>query len=165
MDNKRSLRVTPGQLALLHVAKRDLCLDDENYRSILRHYKVETGKDLNMADFEQLMKYLESLGFKSSTPHNPLRAPRPDADGLPYPAQLHKIETLFKQLDIPAGARQQGFCHKVIKKPWPQTRGEANKIIEGLKAMLERRDIANMGKGKGSIGRRKRLGKGGGGRV
>lgn len=161
---KESMKITPGQIALLHVAKRDLCLDDEDYRSILRHYRVETAKDLNMQDFEQLMAYLKSLGFKSTNPRQPSHAPWRDAQGLPYPAQLAEINRMFRELDIPEGFRQQGFCKKVIKKVWPQTRGEANKIIEGLKAMIKRREIANMGgeaKGGGErCTRRKKLKRG-----
>jgi hypothetical protein len=138
--DKKTLRVTNGQIALLHVAKRDLGLDDEDYRSILRHYKAETAKDLNMRDFEKIMKYMESLGFKYIGPRQRSHAPRRDALGLPYPAQLKEIERLFEKLDMPTAARQQGFCRKVIKKPWPQTRGEANKVFEGLKAILRRRE-------------------------
>jgi hypothetical protein len=137
--DKRFLKVTPGQIALLHVAKRDLALDDEDYRSILSHYKVETAKDLNMRDFEQLMKYLESLGFRNIRPRQPAHPPWRDAQGLPHPAQLAEMARMFRELGIPEGLRQQGLCRKVIKKPWPQTRGEANKVFEALKAMISRR--------------------------
>jgi hypothetical protein len=162
--DKSLLKVTAGQIALLHVAKRDLCLDDEDYRSILRHYRVETAKDLNMKDFEQLMRYLESLGFKSANPRQPPYRRGRDPLGLPYPAQLAEISRMFRELGIPEGERQQGFCRKVIKKAWPQTREEANKVFEGLKAMIRRRDdMPGAGRGKGGSGRcirRKRLKRG-----
>lgn len=53
--------------------------------------------------------------------------------------QLWIVKRLFKELGIDTPERQEGFCRRVIHKDWPETRGEANKLYEGLEAMWMRR--------------------------
>lgn len=143
--NKRDMKPTAKQIALVHVAKKELGFDDENYRSILDVYGgVNSAKDLTLEGFERVMRYFEHQGFHSAyiqenkNRQEAQKAPYRDPSGSPYPAQLKMIEQLFKQVGIPPGERQQGFCRRVIQQPWPQTRAEANKIFEALKAMLAR---------------------------
>ena len=137
--DKRKINVTNSQLALIHVAKKELALADDDYRSILElHGGVSSAKHLTLEGFERVMSRLEQLGFKSTTDRQPARAPRRDPNGAPYPAQLKMIEHLFEQLGFFEAERRQGFCQRVIKKPWPQTRTDANKVFEALKAMVAR---------------------------
>ena len=132
-------KVVAGQLALIHVAKKELALSDEDYRAILGQYGVSSSKDLTMVGFEQVMAHLERLGFRNSRPgRQPARAPVRDADGPPFPAQLKMLDIYFGRLGFDSAERRQGFCQRQIKKPWPQTRAEANKVYEGLKAMVAR---------------------------
>ena len=137
--DKRKIGVTGGQLALIHVAKKELGLTEEDYRSLLElHGGVSSAKHLTLEGFERVMQRIEQLGFKSTTDRQPTRAPRRDPDGAPYPAQLKMIEHHFETLGFHEAERRQGFCRRVIKKPWPQTRAEANKVFEALKAMVAR---------------------------
>lgn len=142
--NKRDIPITKQQIALLHVAKKELGLIDEDYRSILNLYgAVDSAKHLTKDGFERVIDHLERLGFTSTTAQKThrttrYRVPHRDADGVPYPAQLRMIDQLFQQLGWTETERQRGFCQRMLKKPWPQTRAEANKIFEGLKAMLAR---------------------------
>lgn len=137
--DKRKISITNSQLALIHVAKKELALVDDDYRSILELYGgVTSSKHLTLEGFERVMKRLEQLGFKSTTDRQPARAPHRDPDGAPFPAQLKMIEHHFETLGFHGAERRQGFCRRVIKKPWPQTRTEANKIFEALKAMVAR---------------------------
>lgn len=137
--DKRKIGVTGGQLALIHVAKKELGLTEDDYRSLLElHGGVNSAKHLTLEGFERVMQRIEQLGFKSTTDRQPARAPRRDPDGAPYPAQLKMIEHQFEQLGFFETERRQGFCRRTIKKPWPQTRAEANKIFEALKAMIAR---------------------------
>ncbi len=132
-------KVVAGQLALIHVAKKELALSDEDYRAILGQYGVNSSKDLTMAGFEKVMTHLERLGFRNSRPDKqPARAPVRDANGPPYPAQLKMLEIYFDRLGFDGADRRQGFCQRMIKKAWPQTRAEANMVFEGLKAMVAR---------------------------
>lgn len=135
-------KITSKQLALLHIAKSQLGLDDMDYRSVLDLYGgVESAKNLTTDGFKSVMAYLEKIGFKNKAKkvyqkNKPLYA---DPNGLPYPAQLNKVNQLFIDMEMVEPERQQGFCRRVIKKPWPQTRDETSKVIEGLKAMLARK--------------------------
>ena len=133
----KAQKISPKQIALLHVAKRELGLDDGNYRAVLSLYGgAESAKDVTQAGFSRLMKYLARIGFKA-----PAFTGRPkrqhDAGALIGPWQTSKIESLYTALGMDT-AGQQKLCKRVIKKAWPQTRGEANKMIECLKAMARR---------------------------
>jgi len=65
-------RATPDglsakKIALLHVAKKQLGLDDDSYRDILgRCGGVESAADLDEVGFLYVMKYLTTLGFRST---------------------------------------------------------------------------------------------------
>lgn len=141
--NKDKPKVTAKQLALLHVAKQKLGLGEADYRSVLSLYgNVESAKDLTMEGFRHVMTYLERVGFRSQNGKVyqwKTKAPQSDPDALPYPAQLNKLQVLFERMGMDTAERQQAFCWRQIKKAWPQTRSDANKVIEGLKAMLARR--------------------------
>ena len=107
----KTAKISPKQIALLHVAKRELSLDDGNYRAVLSLYGgAESAKDVTQAGFTRLMNYLVRIGF----------------------------EELYVALGILTADRQQKLCKRVIKKAWPQTRSDANKMIECLKAMAKR---------------------------
>lgn len=140
----RVAMITTKQQALLHVAKNRLGLTDSDYRSVLSLYGgVESSKELHLEGFRNVLAYLERIGFKNPNGNvfqSAAKPPYSDPNGLPYPAQLNKMQALFMELGMIEAERQQGFCKRVIKKPWAQTRVEANKVIEGLKAMLARKE-------------------------
>jgi len=55
------------RIALIHVAKRDLGLDDDSYRDILRRYGgAESAAELDEIGFLYVMKYFTALGFRST---------------------------------------------------------------------------------------------------
>ncbi|MGE5605455.1 MAG: regulatory protein GemA [Bacteroidota bacterium] len=131
------------QKALIHVAKTKLGLDDDRYRDLLRSTcGVESAKELDFIQYDKLMKRFRELGFKIShkkghrQPY--LQAPDRDPGGLPSPAHLRKVNELYEQLGW-GQERRIGLNKRIIKKPWPQTRAETNKIIEALKSMVARK--------------------------
>lgn len=124
------------QKAVIHVAKNQLRLDEDTYRTILKTYgKVESSRDLNEAGFEQVMKYFRTLGFRMKRK----KANLPPATTI-ITRQMFRIENLYNKLGWTDKKRQIGFNQRMIKKAWPQTTFEANKIIEALKAMIEREE-------------------------
>lgn len=140
-------KVVASQLALIHVAKKELALSDDDYRSILElHGGVNSAKLLTMAGFERVMKRMEQLGFSSikigkGHRQNVYRAADThlsDPEALKTPAQEDRLTHYFETLDWQEADRRQNFCQRMIKKPWPQTRDEAAKVIEALKAMVAR---------------------------
>lgn len=136
--------INQRQRALLHVARRQLGLDEENYRSILRQAAgVESSRDLDPAGFDRVMEVLARMGFSPRRRYPSGRARgAPDPDALVTPAQQKRMADLYTELGWTILERQRGFNRRVVHKPWPQTRGEANKIIEALKAMIARRKEA-----------------------
>jgi len=132
--------LSPRQISLLHVAKSRLGLAEADYRATLQLYGgAESAKQLTVSGFQKVMTYFQHMGFSTPAyfPAKPRGIVR-NAAAVIESQQSHKIQTLFTDLGIDTAERQQGFCRRVIKKPWAQTRSDANKVIEGLKAMLKR---------------------------
>lgn len=133
--------ISNDQKKLLHVAARELCLDDDLYREILRQEaRVESSKDLNKAGFDRVMKRLKQLGFQKKG--KPYRRPSPppiynDPDALITEGMTYKIQKLYREIGFDL-KRQRAFNLRVCKRPWPQTRAEGNQIIEALKKMAAR---------------------------
>jgi phage gp16-like protein len=124
--------ISAAKLKILHVARRQLGLDEDTYRDILRNFAgVESGRDLTDGKFAAVMDQLKRLGFKR-------KAPPRNAGALPTGKQRRMIAGLFKELAIDTPERRDGFCRRVVKHRYPLSRGEANKVIEALKAMVKR---------------------------
>lgn len=51
-------------LALVHIAKKEIPLSDDDYRNLLASWGVRSSADLSIPELEKLVKYFESLGFK-----------------------------------------------------------------------------------------------------
>lgn len=82
-----------GQNRLLHVARRQLHLDDDTYRTILiKLAGVETSKKLTPAGFDTVMGYFEHLGFQPLQAKGPYYGDRP---GMASPLQVQLIRDLW----------------------------------------------------------------------
>jgi len=57
-----------GLLAKIHIAKKDLCLDEEIYREVLKGkpWCVKSAGDLTLQGLEALVRHLKSLGWQES---------------------------------------------------------------------------------------------------
>ena len=53
-----------GLLALVHIAKRELALRDDEYRDVLKYWGAKTSAEMSIPELEELVTYFESLGFK-----------------------------------------------------------------------------------------------------
>jgi hypothetical protein len=53
-----------GLLALVHIAKKELALRDEEYRDVVKYWGVTTSAQMSIPELEELVEYFESLGFK-----------------------------------------------------------------------------------------------------
>lgn len=64
---KASTPITPKQIALLHVAKKQLGLDDETYRAVLERVTgCDSSADLTQPGFTAAVKYFTAMGFRST---------------------------------------------------------------------------------------------------
>ena len=51
-------------LALVHIAKEEIPLSDDEYRDVIAYWGVESSANMSIPELEELVKYFESLGFK-----------------------------------------------------------------------------------------------------
>lgn len=125
--------ISKKQIRLIHVAKRELGLSDDEYRDLL--YAVtgkRSSKDLTAAEAKEVVATLERLGFK------PL-GPRPA--GRPTEAQVAFIKNLWRE-----AARQPSESYLGVwllrgygvNRPEELTFDDASRVIEALKAMKRR---------------------------
>lgn len=129
-------RITKAQLAMLHVAKAQLGLDDDTYRDVLKaRGGVQSARDLDEAGFERTLAHFVACGFVASG----RRFQRAPATGThPTPKQLGLIRAQWTRLGWEDTERQRAFCQRFVGAPWPQTRQAASKLIEAQKAMIAR---------------------------
>lgn len=124
--------------AVLHIAKAQLHLADDIYRAILHTQAgVDSSKDLSDAGFDRVMARLEELGFRKGSRKR--TSGRRQPGGLITRDQQLLIDEMYQQLGFSEMARRTGFNRHTCGKAFPQTRSDANKVIEGLKAMVRRK--------------------------
>lgn len=119
-------------------------LDQEDAEDIARAVVVEVSgerstKSLTTLQWRQVLERLrekvESRPGKSAS-----QPPARDADDLPTAEQLSKIDRHRKAMGwTPAQLARWSREHASVRKPWPQTRREANALIEALKSMTTRK--------------------------
>jgi len=136
--------ISKEKLALIHVGKKQLDLSDPEYREILRHHGgVASAADLDDEGFKRVVDCMKALGFWVKRAWEPSRARDPGA--LPTVGQLRVIKHLWDDLseyvpEADQAAYQRGFYAKALKLPTlgPQTRAQANTVIEVLKQRVQR---------------------------
>jgi transposase len=142
--------ISTAQIRLLHTAKNVLHLTDDDYRALLKaEAGVTSSKDLDNRGLNRVLKRLQKAGFKN-TAHRPRRA---QPQGLISPEQQQLIEDNYERLarlTAAAGnpgfhtfAARSGFNRRCCRKAMPQTRADANKVIEGQKAIIQRLSTAS----------------------
>lgn len=84
--------IAKSTLAKIHIAKAQLALDDDTYRTMLRSVAgVDSSKDLTAEGASTLLKHMERCGFKPKRSGN-----RRPSVAVARTAQLGKIEALLK---------------------------------------------------------------------
>ncbi|MDE0390987.1 MAG: regulatory protein GemA [Rhodospirillales bacterium] len=126
--------------ALIHGAKAQLGLGDDDYRAILLHEAgVETSRDLDNDGFDAVMERLKALGFKPTV--------RPPAyghrAGMATPAQVAYIRSLWKEYTEGVGDdRSLGkWLQRTVKVSDLRfvSFAAARKAITGLRAMVQKK--------------------------
>jgi len=127
--------ISNAQKKLLHTAVSVLGIDDETYRALLKaEAGVTSSNDLDNAGLNRVINRLQRLGFKN-TAHRPRRR-APNAGALRTEEQLELIAKLYDDLGWATDAQRMAFNKKCCKKSWPQTRGDATKVILGLERYI-----------------------------
>ncbi len=135
------------QLALIHVAKKELGLDDEVYRAtLLAHGGADSARDLTQAGFEAVMKHFEACGFKSKHTYKPQWKPPRMGPGMASDGQVRKIVASWYTLtgyyqpgrEMKALSAFLGKTCGVSRLEW-LTPAKAHNAIEAIKAIQNRR--------------------------
>lgn len=88
-----------SELAKIHIAKKQLGLDDETYRSMLWTVaRVTSSKDLDQSGRRALLEHLRARGFKDQKPARKTRGRPRNIDAS---AQLGKVEAMLADAGRP----------------------------------------------------------------
>ncbi|OGA99439.1 MAG: hypothetical protein A3E25_17855 [Burkholderiales bacterium RIFCSPHIGHO2_12_FULL_69_20] len=131
------------KIALIHVARRELRLDEDLYRAILRDVAgVASSKDLTEAGFLALMARFERSGFKGQPGAAPAKPePLSERFGMATAAQLAYIRGLWAQW---LGRPDEAALTRWVENKYHVSAirfmdvVRAQKAIEGLKRMVAR---------------------------
>jgi len=135
--------MTNQQLTLIHAARRQLGLDEADYREILANIAgVKSSKDLTNKSFEDVMAHLEHRGFRHLGQPADYWRSKTFRRGIDADArQLHKIAELAAAVD---NYDMAGLIRRVTKgrcgRPEDCNFKEANAVIEMLKSISRRQE-------------------------
>lgn len=127
-------------LAKIHVAIKQLCMDRETYEQMLWTLcRVRSSKQLDSHGRSKILQHLTTLGFRSKNPNKksyPGRPKNTDQD-----AQLKKIEALLADMKLPwsyADALAQQM-HGINKVAWLREVEHKQSVIVALSKRQESR--------------------------
>lgn len=117
-NNRKDRKINKEEIALIHVAKAKLKLTEDNYRDILSDFNVSTSKDLDIQQFNNLMKVFEKLGFKSTASMNYKASNRFVSDKASED-QIAMIRKLWYESEAVRSKTEeafQSFVYRITKK-------------------------------------------------
>lgn len=131
-----------AMLAKIHVAKKQLGLDEDDYRQILLEEAGRTSAgDCSEAELERVLRRFEAKGFKPLPKAGAQAASRPAQHPVARKARalwisLHHLGAVEKPSEqaLEAFARRQLKCERLV---WADQR-QGYRLIEALKAMAVR---------------------------
>lgn len=107
--------IRSANLAKIHIAKKQLGLDEDTYRAmLLQHGGASSSKDLTSAGAAKVLAHLKRCGFKSTTAAKAGRS-RPNV-GVDRKAQLRKVEALLAD-----AGRPWAYADALVKKLFANT--------------------------------------------
>jgi hypothetical protein len=142
----------------IHAMGRDLKLDDDTRKTMQAQLTgCESCKNMTLAQLRTVYSRLRVLShdaglgrrgrFEAAQRRAGKRAGRDERqpEETPTKEQLDKIQHLCEHVGLHMGLPYQQLCRRTTRipecrdgHPFPQTRAEANKVIEALKAMEAR---------------------------
>jgi phage gp16-like protein len=145
---KKANPVRAGLIGKIHVAKAQLGLDDETYRSVLRRVTgKESAKDCSFTELENVKAEMVNLGWKPAKKAHPRAGRRPLADG-DVPAKLRALWISGHHLGVVKDPGEAALAAFVKRATGGRKSGvdalqwlneiDARKAIEALKAWLAR---------------------------
>src|SRR4051812_896355 len=87
------MSIARAKLAVIHVAKSQLSMAEEDYRALLqRAAGVASSTKLDLGGFTAVMAEFERLGFRNTKGHSQAS----HREGMASPAQIGRIRALWK---------------------------------------------------------------------
>jgi len=150
-------KISKKQIALVHVARHRLGLEEDTYRDILSQFNVQSSKELSYAQFKELMDIFERMGFKrrrkkkrsKSIDFHPVKTERTGqkAKGSPFlpitDKQMKKLWALWNSVSRAPVDSREAALNKFVKRitgvdhwRWLNV-GKAQKVIIALEKMAE----------------------------
>jgi len=133
------------ELAMIHVAKKQLAMDDESYRAILYACgRVQSSKDLDYGGRQRVIEHLKKCGFVVAKPKARSNHPgRPhNINSANRGPQLGKIEALLTD-----ASREWAYADGISKRMFGIERvslcheGQLQKLIAALTYDQKRRAL------------------------
>jgi len=136
----RTSNLAPPQraklLAAIHANAKQMGLDDPaRYDLQLKLTGVTSCRDMDLPQLMRVDRELRRLA-RIMPKRRPGRDERRPAEP-PTREQLDLIANLAGVLGLALG-QYRALCTRIVKHGWPQTRAEANQVIEAMKAMQQR---------------------------
>jgi Bacteriophage Mu, GemA protein len=115
-------------LALVHIAKKEIPLRDDEYRDVIAYWGVKSSADMSIPELEELVKYFESLGFIKKVPD-----PRDPGSG------VGQMRALQERIREEAGKLNNGEerLKGLVKKIAKENDLKACRNIKKLKQLLK----------------------------
>ena len=133
------------QITLIHVAKAELAkqkgFTDDDYRAFLQeNFKVHSSKDLTGGQARRCIRLFQQMGFEprrfdSSAKKSAARGAPPSDPGALITGAQQKVIAGLAALFQWNPYSLKGFSQRIIKKAWPQTHKEGQKLIYAMVAM------------------------------
>ena len=140
-------------LARVHIAKKELGLDDEVYREIVcNRFEKHSAADLNMAELKQLINYFYNLGWGDKKPSGKPAQQSRNAksqgfldlpEGITFDAQKRYVAALWHAL----GYKMTGLDYRCKKQfgidrfRWLQDRDQLQTLARDLVTRCKKRGI------------------------
>jgi hypothetical protein len=91
----KEMKITKEQIKIIHIAKNQLKISDDNYKDILSSFNVSSSKDLSYQNANEVIEAFKKLGFSQ----HPKRKMKYDElgyrKGYATPKQLRMIEAMW----------------------------------------------------------------------
>ena len=144
--------INSNQVKIIQIAKRKVeklsqgVFDESSYQTLLRNCGVapdpETGrcssKKLTQAGFEKFLATLEGMGYRTGEDDHHWRNRNSARTGLANSRQVHLIKQLAPQQQYSMASLCLSVSNNTHSEPEKLTLGQARKLIEGLKKIIER---------------------------
>lgn len=134
------MAIATAALGKIHIAKKQLGLDDDTYRSLLQRVSgVRSAKDLNAHQAHKVLQEFERLGFAPRAPKNKGKPANFDT----MPEMITKIEALLADMQL-TWAYADGIAKQmwgVQRIAWAHQPKQLKAILAALAVEQEKRGL------------------------